>query len=80
MRLSVQRPYIFFDTPQLREPTNYRRLHGYVSNTYQRLGDCRGYTEVKYIDLSNIDLTDVEKQELDSILKAGILINNPPTP
>ena len=80
MRLSVQRPYIFFDTPQLREPKNFRYLHGYVSNTYQRLGDCRGFTTVKYMDMKNINLTDTEKEELKNILETGVYINDPPTP
>ena len=80
MRLSVQRPYIFFDTPQLREPKNFRHLHGYVSNTYQRLGDCRGFTTVKYMDMKNINLTDTEKDELKNILETGVYINDPPTP
>lgn len=75
MRLSLQKPYIFFDTPQLRAADNYRSLHGYVSNQPVTLSECKGYTEVKYMDLRNIDLTDDEKSELEDILTSGVYIN-----
>lgn len=79
-RISPHVPYVFFDTPQFREPTKYRHLHGYMSNIYQRIGDCKGYTEVKYMDMKNINLTDTEKEELKNILETGVYINDPPTP
>lgn len=80
MRLSVQRPYIFFDTPQLKQPEKFRQLHGYVSNQYEQLKNCRGFTSVKYMDMRNINLTDDEKAELKQILETGVYINEAPTP
>ena len=79
-RYGVKTPYVFFDTPQMIEAQNYRLLHGYPSNTYQKLSDCKGFTQVKYIDVSGIEMTDAEKQELISLLESGVYINNPPTP
>lgn len=80
MRLSVQTPYIFFDTPQLRQAEKFRQLRGYTSNIYVKLSDCKGYTEIKYMDMKNINLTDTEKDELKNILETGVYINDPPTP
>lgn len=75
MRLSMQTPYLFFDTPQLKAASAFRELHGYVSNQYEQLKNCTGFTSVKYMDLRNIDLTDDEKSELEDILTSGVYIN-----
>lgn len=75
MRLSMQTPYLFFDTPQLKQPENFRQLHGYVSNQYEQLKNCKGFTSIKYMDIQNIDLTDDEKSELEDILTSGVYIN-----
>ena len=75
MRLSVQTPYIFFDTPQLRQASNFRQLHGYTSNLYARLGDCTGYVSVKYIDLKGINAPDEVKERILSSLTNGIHIH-----
>ena len=78
-RLTTKKPYIFFDTPQLKAPDTFRSLHGYVSNQYAQLGTCKGYTVVKYMDMKNISLTASEKDELKQILETGVYINDPPT-
>lgn len=75
MRLSMQTPYLFFDTPQLAQGKNFRQLHGYVSNQYEQLKNCKGFTSIKYMDIQNIDLTDDEKSELEDILTSGVYIN-----
>lgn len=77
MRLSMQTPYLFFDTPQLKASSAFRELHGYVSNQYEQLKNCRGFTSVKYMDMQNINLTDDEKTELKQILETGVYINEP---
>lgn len=79
-RLGVKYPYLIFDTAQFVTPKNYRQLHGYMSETYQILGDCKGFTQVKYMDMKNISLTASEKDELKQILETGVYINDPPTP
>lgn len=79
-RLTTHKPYIFFDTPQLKAPDAFRHLHGYVSNRYEELSTCKGFTTVKYMDMKNIRLTDTEKDELKQILETGVYINDAPTP
>lgn len=75
MRLSMQTPYLFFDTPQLKAASAFRKLHGYVSNQYEQLKNCKGFTSIKYMDIHNIDLTEDEKSELEDILTSGVYIN-----
>lgn len=75
MRLSVQRPYIFFDTPQLKAADQFRYLHGYVSNLYKRLGDCKGYVSVKYIDISGINAPEGVKDRILEKLRNGVHIH-----
>ena len=74
-RLSVKVPYVFFDTPQLRQGTNFRQLHGYVSNTHQKLGDCTGFVSVKYIDLSGLNAPEAVKDSILNKLYKGIHIH-----
>lgn len=74
MRLSVQSPYIFFDTPQLRQAKNFRELHGYVSNIYAKLGDCTGFTSIKYMDPSGLKAPDTVKDRIISKLTDGVYI------
>ena len=76
-RLTVKRPYVFKDRPQFKTADTFRTLHGYVSNRSAKLSECKGFTQVKYIDLTNIDLTDTEKEELLNILQNGVYINRP---
>lgn len=75
MRLSVQKPYIFFDTPQLRAADEFRYLHGYVSNQYEQLGNCKGFVSVKYIDISGINAPEEVKDRILDKLRRGVHIH-----
>ena len=74
-RISPHIPYVFFDTPQLRQPNRFREEHGYVSNLTKTLGESRGYNEVKYIDLSSLEALDTEKAELLNLLQTGVYVS-----
>lgn len=79
-RYGVKTPYVFFDTPQMIEADNYRYLHGYPSNVYKQLNTCKGYVEVKYMDLSNINAPEAVKDRILEKLKAGVHIHDAITP
>lgn len=74
-RLSPQQPAIFFDTPQYKTGDQFRKLNGYIANTYVKLGDCKNYTRVKYIDLSGINAPESVKDRILEKLKAGVYIH-----
>lgn len=73
-RYGVKVPYVFFDTPQMIEANNYRYLHGYPSNVYEQLSNCKGYVEVKYIDLSGLAIPEQIKDRILDKLKSGVHI------
>ena len=73
-RYSVHTPYVFFDTPQFRQPKYFREQHGYVSHQTKRLGDCTGYNEILYIDIDDLTAIDSEKNEILSLLKSGVYV------
>lgn len=75
MRLSMQTPYLFFDTPQLAQGKNFRQLHGYTSNLYRKLEDCTGFVSVKYIDLSGVNAPESVKDRILEKLRAGVHIH-----
>lgn len=73
-RYGVKTPYVFFDSPQVVEAGNYRKLHGYPANVYEQLNNCKGYVEVKYIDLSGLAIPEQIKDRILDKLKAGVHI------
>ena len=72
--LSSQTPYLIISRPRLCMPDNYGHYHGYPSNITRKLGELSGYTVVSNIHLDGLDATSSELEELESILKAGIII------
>lgn len=71
--LGCQYPYIILSRPSQSVPAKYGHHYGYPSNIYLKLGDLKGYTEVGEIHLNGIPATDVELDELDAILKGGVM-------
>ena len=73
--LGYQYPYLIISRPSQSVPQQYGRFMGYPSNIFHaHLGEVRGYTEVSSIHLENITATANELDELESILKGGVLL------
>lgn len=73
--LGYQYPYLIISRPSQSVPQQYGRFMGYPSNIFRaHLGEVRGYTEVSSIHLENISATANELDELESILKGGVLL------
>lgn len=73
--LTVQYPYLIISRPSQSMPEQYGRFMGYPSNIFHNhLGEVKGYTEVSSIHLDNIPATSTELDELESILKGGVLL------
>ena len=73
--LSPQRPYLIITRPEQSLPQNFNSFVGYPSNITKKLSACKGYTEVEHIHLENINATEAEISEIESLLKSGVLIN-----
>lgn len=67
-------PYIALHKPVQSLPSNYRGLKGYPSNIGGSLGSFSGYTEVAYVHLDGVSATDREKEEIERLLKEGVIV------
>ena len=73
--MGKKKPYLIITRNKPYNPTNYNKFYGYPANsTVQSLGSLRGYTQVKDIRISGINATQIEKMEIESLLKGGILL------
>lgn len=70
----VPYPYYIITRPRQALPKQYNILHGYPSFISTKLGDLNGYTEISDIHLENMSCTDDEKNEIENLLKSGVII------
>lgn len=67
-------PYLIISRPQTAMADQFETLSGYPSNTYTPLSACKGFTQVKYCHVENLNATDAEKQEIEQLLKEGVIL------
>ena len=72
--LAVQNPYIILTRPKQAIPAYQNTFTGYPSFITKTLSECSGYTEVESIHLENVPATDGELQEINDLLKSGVII------
>lgn len=71
--MGIKKPYLILSRPIQSLPSEYNTFRGYVSNITLSLSECSGYTKVSEIHLENIPATSTELDELDGLLKAGVI-------
>lgn len=71
--LGVQTPYIILTRPRQAVPSGQNAFMGYPSFITTKLADLSGYTEVDKVHLENIDATDGELNEIETLLKNGVI-------
>lgn len=67
-------PYIIISRPQTAMADKFETLSGYPSNTYTQLSACKGFTQVKYCHVENLSATETEKNEIERLLKEGVIL------
>lgn len=67
-------PYLIISRPQTAMAQNFETLSGYPSNTYTKLSACTGFTQVKFVHVENLNATDAEKQDIEQLLKEGVIL------
>lgn len=67
-------PYLIISRPQTAMADQFETLSGYPSNTFTPLSACKGFTQVKYCHVENLNATDAEKQEIERLLKEGVIL------
>ena len=70
--MGCQKPFILIKRPVAYNALNYPTFYGKPSNWTVTLRDCSGYTRVKDIRMDYITATEDEKNEILSLLEAGV--------
>jgi hypothetical protein len=73
--LGIRIPYLIITHPVAYDAYRYQNQHGYPLNQTVVLGSLSGYTRVKDIHLAGIPCTDDELEQIESLLKDGVIIN-----
>ena len=71
--LAGKKPYIIVTRPRNKTALNYYKYAGYPTSSNVKLSNCTGFTRVKEIVLDGIQATAEEKNELESLLKRGVI-------
>lgn len=72
--MGIQKPYLIITRPVQSVPENLDQLQGYPSNITAVLGDLSGYTVIDTVYLADIPATASELDEIEQLLKGGIII------
>lgn len=72
--MGVQTPFIIIERPNISVPNQVQHYAGQTSNITANLGECSGMTIVDYVHLHGIAATSEEIAEIESLLKAGVIL------
>lgn len=72
--LGIRKPYVIITRPTPYNAENYPSFYGIPSQNYVMLGNVSGFTKVREIHVDNINATNEEKSEIESLLKGGVLL------
>lgn len=72
--LGVTTPYLEIIRPDVSIPENFEKYNGYPCNKYLTLGDLTGYTIVDEIILTGFTCTEQELEEIETVLKGGVIL------
>lgn len=72
--LGIQTPYLILTRPRQCLPSAQNSFLGYPSFITTSLADITGYTEVENVHLNGLTCTDEEINEIESLLKAGVIL------
>lgn len=72
--MAVQTPYLILTRPRQALPASQNRYMGYPAFITSSLDVLHGYTEMEHIHLEGISATDEEIDEIERILKTGVIL------
>lgn len=73
--MGPKKPYLIIDRPQTRLAKNFPAYDGKPSNSTQFIGDCSGFIRAQEVHFSAPGAFDDEAKEVESLLKAGVLMD-----
>lgn len=69
-----KKPYLIVSRPQTRTPKKISDYKGIPSNAIHKLSSCSGFVKVQEVHVASKSAYDNEIQEIESLLKAGVII------
>lgn len=72
--MAVQKPYLILSRPRQAVPASQNLYMGYPSFITSDLNVISGYTEMEHIHLTGINATDEEINEIEQLLKTGVIL------
>lgn len=72
--LGIQKPFLILTRPKQAIPANQNSYQGYPSFITASLGALSGFTRVDTVHLSGIPATDEELDEIENLLKEGVIL------
>lgn len=72
--MGIKKPYLILQRPQTKVAETFPELAGYPTNYSCKLGDCSGHVVVKHVHIEGINATDTELEQIDSLLKDGVIV------
>lgn len=69
-----KKPYLIINRKNSYNANKYYTIQGYPSNEYVLLSNCKGFTKIKEIHLENIPATNEEIDEINTLLKEGVIL------
>lgn len=72
--LGIQTPYLILERPRQAIPASQNKYTGYPSFITGTVGSVTGFTQWENVDLDGVPATDAEKQEIESLLKSGVIL------
>lgn len=72
--MGVNYPYLIFNTPHVSIPSQQRHYTGYPSNQIVKLSALSGFNIIQAINLSVSGANNSEMNEIESILKGGVIL------
>lgn len=72
--LSIMKPYVIIERPDISVPNNVQHFIGQTSNITIKLGECSGFTMCEYVHIDGVSATSEEIVEIESLLKAGVIL------
>lgn len=71
--MGIQKPYVVLTIPRMCIPSEQNKYIGYPSLVTQILSQISGYAEIQEIHLQGIGATSTELDEIESLLKGGVI-------
>lgn len=69
-----KKPYLIVSRPQTRTPSKIGEYKGIPSNAIHKLSSCTGFVKVNEVHIKSKSAYDNEIQEIESLLKSGVII------